>query len=41
MLENMRFVKRNCSKEEIIIILHSVVNNNLKRSLLQVIKYEY
>ena len=40
-LENMRFVKRNCSKEEIIIILHSVVNNNLKRSLLQVIKYEY
>ena len=40
-LENMRFVKRNCSKEEIIIILHSVINNNLKRSLLQVIKYEY
>ena len=40
-LENMRFVKRNCSKEEIIIILHSAVNNNLKRSLLQVIKYEY
>ena len=40
-LENTRFVESNYDKDEIIIVLHSVVNNNLKASLLQVTKYEY
>ena len=36
-LENTNFSKRNCYKDELIIVLHSVVNNNLK-TLLQEIK---
>ena len=34
-------VKSNCHKDELIIVLHSVVNNNLKASLLKAMKYEY
>ena len=40
-LENKNFVKSNCRKDELIIVLHSIVNNNLEASLLEVIKYEY
>ena len=40
-LENTNFVKSNCHKGEIIIVLHSVVNNIIKASLLEVIKNEY
>ena len=40
-LRNTNFVKSNCHKDETIIVLHSVVNNNLKSSLLKVMKYEY
>ena len=40
-LENKNFVKSNCHKDELIIVLHSIVNNNLEASLLEVIKYEY
>ena len=40
-LENTNFVKSNCHKDEIIIVLHSVVNNIIKASLLEVIKNEY
>ena len=36
-LENTNFSKRNCYKDELIIVLHSVFNNNLK-TLLQEIK---
>ena len=36
-LENTNFNKRNCYKDELIIVLHSVVNNNLK-TLLEEIK---
>ena len=36
-LKNTNFVKSNCYKDELIIVLHSVVNNNLK-TLLQEIK---
>ena len=36
---NTNFVKSNCYKDELIIILHSVVNNNLKASLLELINY--
>ena len=36
-LENTNFSKRNCYKDELIIVLHSVVNNNLK-TLLEEIK---
>ena len=39
-LENTNFVKSNCHKDEIIIVLHSVVNNIIKASLLEVIKNE-
>ena len=31
-LRNTNFVKSNCHKDELIIVLHSVVNNNLKAS---------
>ena len=40
-LENKNFVKSNCHKDELIIVLHSIVNNNLEASLLEVIKFEY
>ena len=40
-LENKNFAKSNCHKDELIIVLHSIVNNNLEASLLEVIKYEY
>ena len=40
-LENKNFVKSNFHKDELIIVLHSIVNNNLEASLLEVIKYEY
>ena len=40
-LENTNFVKSNCHKDEIITVLHSVVNNIIKASLLEVIKNEY
>ena len=38
-LGNRSLVKSNCYKVELIIFLHSVVNNNLKASLLELIKY--
>ena len=38
-LRNTNFVKSNCHKDELIIVLHSVVNNNLKASLLELIEY--
>ena len=38
-LKNTNFVKSNCYKDELIIVLHSVVNNNLKASLLELIEY--
>ena len=37
-LRNTNFVKSNCHKDEIIIVLHSVVSNNLKASLLELIE---
>ena len=40
-LENTNFIKSNCYKDELIIVLHSTVNSNLKAPLLEVIKYEY
>ena len=40
-LEITNFIKSNCYKNELIIVLHSIVINNLKASLLEVIKYEY
>ena len=40
-LENTNFIKSNWYKDQLIIVLHFVVNNNLKASLLEVIKYEY
>ena len=40
-LENTNFVKSNCRKDEIIVVLHSVVNNIIKASLSEVIKNEY
>ena len=39
-LENTNFVKSNCYKDELIIVLHSVINNNLKVSLSELGKYE-
>ena len=39
-LRNTDFVKNNCHKDEIIIVLHSVVSNNLKASLLELIEYD-
>ena len=38
-LRNTNFVKSDCYKDELIIILHSAVNNNLKASLLELINY--
>ena len=38
-LRNTNFVKSTCYKNDIIIVLHSVVNNNLKVSLLELINY--
>ena len=40
-LENTNFVKSNCHKDEIIIVLHSVVNSIIKASLLEVMENEY
>ena len=40
-LENTNFVKSNCHKDEIIIVLHSVVSSIIKASLLEVIENEY
>ena len=40
-LRNTNFIKSKCHKDELITVLHSVVNNNLKASLLKVMKYEY
>ena len=40
-LENTSFVKSNCRKVEIIIVLHSVVNSIIKASLLEVVEKEY
>ena len=37
-LRNTNFVKSNCHKDEHIIVLHSVVNINLKISLLELIE---
>ena len=37
-LQNTNFTKSNWYKDQLIIVLHSVVNNNLKASLLEVIK---
>ena len=39
-LVNTNFVKSNCYKDELIIVLHSVINNNLKASLSELRKYE-
>ena len=39
-LENTNFVKSNCYKDELIIVLHSVINNNLKASLSELRNYE-
>ena len=33
------FVKSNCLKDNIIIVLHSVVNSNLNASLLELVTY--
>ena len=38
-LRNTNFVKSACYKNDIIIVLHSVANNNLKVSLLELINY--
>ena len=40
-LENTNFVKSNCHKDEIIIVLHSAVNSIIKAPLLKVIENEY
>ena len=40
-LENTNFLKSNCHKDEIIIVLHSFINNIIKSSLLEVTEYEY
>ena len=40
-LENTSFVKSNCCKDDIIIVLHSVVNSIIKASLLEVEENEY
>ena len=40
-LRNTNFNKNSCYKDNIIIVLHSVINNNLKASLLELIKYQY
>ena len=38
-LKNTSFVKSNCYKEKLIIVLHSVVNNVVNGSLLELRKY--
>ena len=38
-LKNTTFVKSNCYKDKLIIVLHSVVNNILNASLLELRKY--
>ena len=38
-LRNTNFVKSICYKDEITIVLHSVVNNKLKASLLELTNY--
>ena len=38
-LRNTNFVKSACYKNDIIIVLYSVANNNLKVSLLELINY--
>ena len=40
-LRNTNFVKSNCHKDEIIIVLHSAVNSIIKAPLLKVIENEY
>ena len=39
LLRNANFVESNCHKDEVIIVLHSVINNNLKASLLELVNY--
>ena len=39
LLSNANFVESNCHKDEVIIVLHSVINNNLKASLLELVNY--
>ena len=39
-LENTNFVKSNCYKDELMIVLQSAINNNLKASLSELRKYE-
>ena len=34
------FVKSNCCKDELIIVLHSAVKSNLKTSLIELINYD-
>ena len=38
-LKNTNFIKSNCLKDNIIIVLHSVVNSNLNASLLELVTY--
>ena len=38
-LRNTNFVKSICYKDEIIIVLHSVVNNNVKASFVELINH--
>ena len=38
-LKNTNFVKSNCCKDELIIVLHSAVKNNLK-TLIELINYD-
>ena len=38
-LRNTNFVKSTCYKDKIIIVLHSIVNNNLNASLLELINH--
>ena len=39
-LKNTNFVKSNCCKDELIIVLHSAVKSNLKTSLIELINYD-
>ena len=39
-LKNTNFVKNNCYKDELIIVLHFVINKNLKASLLELRDYD-
>ena len=40
-LKNTNFVKSNCLKDKIIIVLDSFINDILIASLLELIKYKY